>query len=218
MTNVELARFNMVEQQIRPWDVLDYQILDLLQSTPRETFVPDSYKDVAYADVEIPIGDGEMMLAPKHVARMMQAVNPHQLDTVLEVGTGTGYATALLAKACRHVYSVDINDELSAIAAKNLANQGIDNVTLETGCAANGWDKNGPYDVTIITGALPELPESFKQSMQRGGRLVAIVGTAPVMQACLWIRTGADEWQVETLFETEIKTLANTQSGKKFVF
>lgn len=218
MTNVELARFNMVEQQVRPWDVLDPQVLDLMESTPREAFVPDPYKKVAYADVEIPIGKGEVMLAPKHVGRMLQALDIQENDTALEVGTGTGYITALLAKSCRQVYSVEVDSELSKTAASNLAAQGISNVTLETGCAANGWAEHGPYDVTIICGALPSLPESFKQSMQRGGRLVAITGNGPVMQAILWVRTGADEWQEEHLFETEIKTLSNTKTRKEFVF
>ena len=183
MTNVELARFNMVEQQVRPWDVLDPQVLDLIQTTPREAYVPDSHKNIAYADVEIPIGNGEVMLSPKHAARMLQALDVQANDIALEVGTGTGYITALLAQTCRHVFSVDLDGELSTTAASNLAAQDIRNITLETGCAASGWNKDGPYDVTIITGALPELPQSFKDSMQRGGRLIAIIGTAPVMEA-----------------------------------
>jgi len=218
MTNVELARFNMVEQQVRPWDVLDPKILDLLESTPRENFVPDNYKNLAYADIEVPIGNGEVMLAPKHAARMLQALDITPNDTALEVGTGTGYITALLAQCCLKVYSVEIDPELSATAKQNLATLEIDNVTLETGCAVNGWDKSAPYDVTIITGSLPELPESFKQSMQRGGRLVAILGRGPVMQCVLLIRTGANEWQEEILFETDIKPLSNTKSAAQFVF
>jgi protein-L-isoaspartate(D-aspartate) O-methyltransferase len=219
MTNVELARFNMVEQQVRPWDVLDPQVLELMESTPREAFVPQGYENVAYADIEIPIGHGETMLAPKYVGRMLQALNLHKSDVALEVGCGTGYVTALLAKACREVISVDIHADLVESARQNLRALDLnDNVMLETGDAANGWDAQHPYDVIIVTGSLPVLPETFQNSLNRGGRMVAVVGTAPVMEAILLTRTGTQEWRRETLFETNIKALANSTKPQRFVF
>ncbi len=218
MTNVELARFNMVEQQVRPWDVLDPQVLDLMESLPREAFVPAGYENVAYADIDIPIGHGEVMLAPKYVGRMLQALGIHEGDVALEVGCGTGYATALLARVCRQVFSVDIHQDFVDTTAANLKAQGIDNVTLETGDAAQGWDAHRPYDVIFISGSSPVLPEAFQESLNRGGRLVAFVGDSPVMQAILITRTGENEWQTEILFETEIKALENSTKPQRFVF
>ena len=218
MTNVELARFNMVEQQIRPWDVLDTQILDLMEAMPREAFVPTGYENVAYADIDIPIAHGETMLAPKYVGRMLQALGIHESDVALEVGCGTGYVTALLGTACREVFSVDIHQDLVNTTAANLKTQGIDNVTLETGDAAQGWDAHQPYDVIFISGSSPVLPEAFQKSLNRGGRMVAIIGDGPVMQATLITRTAIDEWREERLFETEIKPLVNAAKPDRFVF
>ncbi len=218
MMNVEQARFNMVEQQIRPWDVLDFKVLDLLQLTPREAFVPKGYEELAFADMEIPLDHDEIMLAPKMVARMMQAANIHESDVVFEVGTGTGYGTALLAKAAREVESVDIHPDFIETAKRNLAAQGIDNVSLDSRDAAQGVGSDKLYDVIIITGSLPSLPESFQQSLQRGGRLVAVVGTAPVMETVLITRAGDNEWNQETLFETEIPALRNVETVKRFTF
>lgn len=218
MTNVELARFNMVEQQVRPWDVLDPQVLDLMESTPRETFVPAGYEDVAYADVDIPIGHGEFMLAPKYVGRLLQALDISDGDIALEVGCGTGYVTAMLSKVCRQVFSVDIHQDFVDTTANNLKTQGIENVTLETGDAAHGWDAHRPYDAIFISGSIPVLPENFQNSLNRGGRLVAFVGDSPVMEAILITRTGENEWRTETLFETEIKPLENATKPQRFVF
>ena len=218
MTSVELARFNMVEQQVRPWDVLDAQILDLLQAMPREAFVPNGYENVAYADIDIPIAHGEVMLAPKYVGRMLQALNLHETDIALEVGCGTGYATALLGKACREVFSIDIHQDFVDTTAANLKTQGIANVNLECGDAAQGWDAHGPYDVIFVSGSSPILPEAFQKSLNRGGRLVAIIGDGPVMQATLITRSAIDEWREERLFETEIKPLVNAAKPNRFVF
>lgn len=218
MTNVELARFNMVEQQVRPWDVLDTQILDLMEAMPREAFVPTGYENVAYADIDIPIAHGEVMLAPKYVGRMLQALDPHETDIALEVGCGTGYVTALLGKACRDVYSVDIHQDFVDTTAANLKAQDINNVALETGDAALSWDAHGPYDIIFISGSSPILPESFQKSLNRGGRLVAIVGNGPVMQATLITRTAIDEWRTELLFETVTKPLVNAAKPNRFVF
>ena len=218
MTNVELARFNMVEQQVRPWDVLDPQVLDLMESMPREAFVPKGYQNVAYADINIPIGHGEVMLAPKYVGRMLQALNIEDGDVALEVGCGTGYVTALLGKVCREVYSVDIHQDLVDIAASNLNSQNINNITLEVGDAAQGWNAHAPYDVIFISGSLPVLPDTFQKSLNRGGRMVAIIGDAPVMEAVLITRMGENEWRQEGLFETNIKPLVNSTKPQRFVF
>ncbi len=218
MTSVELARFNMVEQQVRPWDVLDTQILDLLQAMPREAFVPNGYENVAYADIDIPIAHGEVMLAPKYVGRMLQALDLHETDIALEVGCGTGYVTALLAKACRDIFSIDIHQDFVDTTAANLKTQGIDNVTLECGDAAQGWDAHGPYDAIFISGSSPVLAEAFKKSLNRGGRLVAIIGDGPVMQATLITRTAVGEWRTELLFETVTKPLVNAAKPNRFVF
>ena len=218
MLNVEQARFNMIEQQVRPWDVLDPKALDLMEAMPREAFVPAGYEGLAYADIEVPLGNGESMLAPKYVGRMLQAVDIHANDVALEVGTGSGYLTALLAKGCREVFSVDIDPDMTLTAKKNLSSQGIDNATLETGDAAQGWDTHAPYDIIIITGSQPVLPDTFEKALNRGGRLVAIVGEAPVMEAVLITRTSDTEWSREVLFETDIKSLVNAHQPRNFTF
>ena len=218
MLNIKQARFNMIEQQVRPWDVLDPQTLGLMEALPREAFVPQDYRNISYADTEIPLGHGELMLAPRMVGRMLQTLNLSKTDIALEVGTGSGYLTALLGKSCRQVYSVDIHDDISAQAKQNLSAQGIDNVTLETGDAAQGWDAHKPYDAIVITGSLPVLPESFQKSLHNGGRLVAVVGDAPIMEAVLITRTGENEWSRESLFETELKPLARAIQPERFTF
>lgn len=218
MNDITLARFNMIEQQIRPWDVLDQRVLDLIQATPREAFVPPCFQGLAFADTEIPLGHGETMLAPKIVGRMLQALNIHSSDTILEIGTGSGYVTALLARAGRHVYSIDIHSDFTQTAAMALNAQGIHNITLETGDAARGWPLHQPYDVILLTGSLPMLPTVFQQSLQRGGRLLAVVGDAPVMEAVLITRTGDNEWSRESLFETSIKPLVNAPQPSRFTF
>ena len=218
MLNIEQARFNMIEQQIRPWEVLDPKILQLMATVPREAFVPAGYEGLAYADTEIPLGQGQVMLSPKVVGRMLQAADIDPLDIALEVGTGSGYLTALLAHGCRQVFSIDINANNSAQAGRNLEGQGIKNVTLEVGDAACGWDRSAPYDVIIINGSLPVLPETFQNSLNRGGRLVAVVGQAPVMEAILITRTSDTEWCRESLFETCIPALVGATQRQQFTF
>jgi protein-L-isoaspartate(D-aspartate) O-methyltransferase len=215
---LKAARFNMIEQQIRPWDVLDQGVLDLIAELPREDFVPEAYRSLAYADTAIPLGHGQVMMHPKIEARLLQALDLHATDTVLEIGTGSAYLTALLARATHHVYSVDIIPQFKQQAAEKLAVQGIDNVTLEAGDAARGWPKHGLYDVIAITGSLPELPAAFLQSMNRGGRLFAVLGTAPIMEAMLIRRVGDSEWSRESLFETELPRLINAPATARFVF
>jgi protein-L-isoaspartate(D-aspartate) O-methyltransferase len=214
----ERARFNMVEQQIRTWEVLDQRVLDLLFKVRREDFVPENYRTLAFADLEIPIGHGERMLQPKLEARMVQELAISENDRILEVGTGSGYMTALLASTGGHVFSVDFVAEFTRTAAEKLAAHGIRNVTLETGDAARGWDKHGPYDAIVLTGSVPILPDSFKASLKPGGRLLAVVGEAPVMEAQLITAVSNGAYSTTGLFETCIASLQNAVTPERFVF
>ena len=220
--DIEHARFNMVEQQIRTWEVLDQQVLDLLFAVRREDFVAPQYRSLAFVDMEIPLADnaptGERMLAPKLEARMLQELAVKPTDRILEVGTGSGYMTALLAKRGAHVTSVEINPAYSAVAATRLSAHGIANVTLEVGDAARGWSKHAPYDVIVLTGSVPVLADEFQQSLKPGGRLLAIVGEAPAMQARLTTCAGGGAYDSVSLFETCIAALRNAPQPERFVF
>lgn len=216
--NFERARFNMVEQQIRTWEVLDERILALVGRMPREDFVPPAYRKLAFVDMNIPLSHGQVMMAPKVEARMLQTleVDPH--DTVLEIGTGSGYVTALLAALSKHVHSVEILPELHTEAGAKLAAHGIRNATLELGDAASGWVQHAPYDVIAVTGSLPLLPEQLRQQLKIGGRLFAIVGKSPAMEARLIRRIETDSWAETSLFETDLPPLLNARAPDKFVF
>jgi len=214
----ERARFNMVEQQIRPWEVLDPQVLELLFRVRREDYVPEAYRALAFADLEIPLGHGETMLAPKLEARLVQELEIRESDRILEVGTGSGYMTALFASLASHVYSVEIIPEFSAAAAARLREHRISNVTLEAGDAARGWDRHAPYDAIVLTGSVPILPASFQKSLSPGGRLIAVVGEPPVMQAQLVTCVSSGVYNTIGLFETCIAPLRNALQPNKFVF
>ena len=216
--NLEETRSIMVVQQIRPWYVLDDSVLDMLYKIKREDFVPSENRSLAFVDMEIPLGHGQIMLAPKVEARILQELKITKSDKILEVGSGSGYMTALLAEKGNHVYSVEILPELKSLAEKNLKGYNIQNVTLEQGDAAQGWTKHAPYDVIALTGSTPVLPEVFKQSLNIGGRLFAIVGEDPVMEALLITRTGLTEFTTRNLFETSITPLMNAQQPEKFLF
>lgn len=216
--DVERARFNMIEQQIRTWEVLDQMVLDLLARVKREEFVPPQYRSLAFVDMEIPIGHGAKMLAPRMEARLVQELALKPSDRVLEVGTGTGYTTALLASLGGHVYSVDIVPEFTQSAAAKLSAHGISNVTLESGDAARGWERHGPYDAIALTGSVPVLPEAFPKSLSPGGRLFVIVGEPPVMEARLVTCVTPGAWNTIGLFETCIAPLRNAPQPERFVF
>lgn len=211
------ARFNMIEQQIRTWEVLDPVVLNLLQQVPREDFVPARYMGLAFADLEIPIGFGQVMLSPKLEARMLQALQLSKNDLVLEIGTGNGYMTALLAKLSKEVHSVELEPDLSSAAAQRLVAHGISNIILEVGDAARGWGNN-KYDVIVLTGSIPELPTLFEQQLNTGGRLLAVVGDAPVMEAVLVTCVSPGVYRRETLFETCIPPLENAAQPERFHF
>lgn len=215
--NLEQARHNMVVQQIRPWDVVDGQVLDLMMRTPREDFVPPQYRNVAFTDTDLPIGHGQVMMPPRLEARMLQALAVQPDESVLEVGTGSGYVTALLAQLARHVYSVEIVPELRQAAERRLAARGLNNVTLDKGDAAAGWPRRGSYDVIAVTGSLPELSPELQQGLNVGGRLFVVVGEGPAMEAWLVTRLGENEWARESLFETALPPLQNARRTAHFV-
>ena len=221
-TDIEHARYNMVEQQIRTWEVLDQNVLDLLFAVRREEFVPPQYRSLAFVDMEIPLAGhsvaGQSMLAPKLEARMLQELAIKPTDRVLEVGTGSGYMTALLARRGAHVTSVEIVPEFRTAAAGKLAAHGMSNITLEEGDAAHGWHKSAPYDVIVLTGSVPVLADEFRLSLKPGGRLLAVVGEAPVMVARLITRAAGGAWNSVGLFETCIAPLRNAPQPERFVF
>lgn len=216
--NIELARHNMIEQQIRPWGVLDQTVLDLVMRSPREEFVAPEQRNLAFVDMELPIGHGERMMCPRVEARMLQALRVKPADRVLEVGTGSGFVTLLLARLGAHVTSLEIHEELALAAGKRLAAHGVENVAIIVADAAGGWGTNQPYDVIAITGSLPQLPEPFKQELQIGGRLFVVIGEGPVMEARLITRLNANEWREEVLFETWLAPLQNSAVKPPFRF
>ena len=216
--NIEQARFNMIEQQIRPWDVLDPDVLELLHVVKRENFVPAAHKALAFVDAEIPLPGGESMLMPKIEARLLQDVNLKKHENVLEIGTGSGYMAALLAHKGRHVTTVEISSELKALAERNLADNGVTNAKVELGNGAQGWPNGAPYDVIVVSGSLPVLPESLLQQLKVGGRLAVIIGQAPAMKAQLITRTGEAGYDTRTLFETSVKPLASATTPSAFQF
>ena len=216
--NFEQARFNMVEQQIRPWEVLDQDVLDLLYAVPREDFVPPSCRNLAFVDMEIPIGEGERMWPPKMEARVLQELALKRSDRVLEVGTGSGYLTALLAHRAAQVYSVEIKASLAAFGQANIARHGVDNVTLEVGDGARGYAKWGPYDVVVLTGSTPLLPRAVLDSLAPGGRAFAVVGEAPAMTAKIVTCTAPGEFRSAELFEILLAPLAHCERPSRFTF
>ena len=216
--DIEQARFNMVEQQIRPWEVLDQDVLDLLYVVPREDFVPPAHRALAFTDMEIPIGEGERMWAPKIEARVMQELALRKVDRVLEVGTGSGYLTALLAHRAAHVHSVEIRPALAAFGKANLERHGIDNVTLEVGDAARGWSPHAPYDVVVLTGSTPVLPQSWLAQLAPGARLFAVIGDAHMMTAKIVHCSAPGAFRTVELFETVLAPLLNAEQPARFRF
>ena len=216
--NLDQARANMVEQQIRTWEVLDQDVLDLLYLVPREDFVPQQYRALAFSDLEVPIGEGERMWQPKIEARVLQELAPKKPDRVLEVGTGSGYLTALLAHRAAHVHSVEIRPTLAAFGRANLERHGADNVTLETGDAARGWPTRAPYDVIALTGSTPVLPRPLLEQLAPGGRLFAVVGDGPVMVARLMTCSAPGAYRSVELFDTVLAPLVNAEQPPRFRF
>ncbi|MHB8345601.1 MAG: protein-L-isoaspartate O-methyltransferase family protein [Acidiferrobacterales bacterium] len=216
--NVNVARKNMVESQVRTWEVLDPRVLELLSSAPREDFVPEQYRGLAYADMSLPLGRGQVMMSPRMEARLLQALEIGRSDRILEIGTGSGYMTWLLAALGGQVYSVEIIPQFKMSAAAKLAAHGATNVTLDIGDGAHRWNRHQPYDAILLTGSLPVLADAFRNSLAIGGRLVAVVGKPPAMEAVLIRRTGPESFSRDSLFETVLAPLLNADEPEKFVF
>jgi len=216
--DIEQARFNMVEQQIRPWDVLNPHVLDLLFKLRREDFVPEARRALAFVDMEIPLGHGESMWTPKLEARVLQELALQSTDRVLEIGTGSGYFAALLAAQAAEVVSVDICGDFTASAAGKLRAHGIANVHLHTADASRDWPDDAGFDAIVLTGSTPILSDAFRRRLRVGGRLFAITGSVPVMQAQLVTCTAPGAFRIVTLFETCVAPLVNAPHPAAFVF
>ena len=218
MNALEQARFNMVEQQIRPWQVLDPAVLHTLQHIAREIFVPSAYQALAYTDTEIPLGHGQTMVAPRIDARLMNDVALKPSDKVLEIGTGSGYLTALLADRSHHVVSLEINPELHAQAKANLQSAGITNADLRMADGSAGASDAGPFDAIVLGGSVFEVPQTLLDQLKVGGRLIAIVGDEPVMQATFYTRISASVWDHRVLWDTAAPRLLGFTQPSRFHF
>ena len=216
--NLEQARHNMVEQQIRTWEVLDQDVLDLLYAVPREEFVPSAYRNIAFSDLEIPLGEGERMWPPKLEARVLQELAVQRSERVLEVGTGSGYLTALLAHRAAQVYTVEIRPALAEFGRANLARHGRNNVVADVGDGALGYPSWAPYDVIVLTGSTPLVPQTLLDSLAPGGRLFAVVGDAPAMAARIFTCVAPGAIRTMDLFETVVAPLANCAQPSRFTF
>lgn len=217
-SEIEQARFNMIEQQIRTWDVLDQTVLDVMNTVPREQFVPENCRALAFADTSIPLGHDQVMMAPKLEGRLLQALAIKPDDKVLEIGTGSGYLTACLASLGRHVTSIDIMPDFTTAASAKLEALGISNVTLETADAAEGIGNDQRYDVIAVTGSLPLLQQQFQKNLEVGGRLFIITGSLPIMEANLITRVDENNWSGECLLETCIPPLLHATRPQAFIF
>jgi len=216
--NFDQARFNMVEQQIRPWEVLDNRVLSLLETIHREDFVPVRYRKLAFADIAVPLECGQVMMRPKIEARMLQALELADDETALEIGTGSGFVTACLAALAKRVVSVEIFAELQAEAAEKLKDKHISNVELFEGDVMKGWQPEQAHDVVVVTGSIPEVSEQFKGWVNPGGRMFVITGKSPAMEARLLRRLDVTNWSEESLFETDLPRLVNSEPPPAFEF
>ena len=215
--DTDFARQQMVDQQVRAWDVLHPDVLQVLKNIPREQFVPTGYEALAFADTEIPIGHGQFMMTPTLEGRLLQALKPTSSDKVLEIGTGSGFLAACLARLSDSVTSVDIHDDFLAAAKVNLEDSGIGNVTLLSMDAMQELPDE-KFDVVAITGSIEDFDPRFVDALNPGGRLFVVVGTGPAMDARLVTRTGDNDWQSESLFETVLAPLVNGSKPPQFLF
>lgn len=216
-TRTEAARRQMIDQQVRAWDVLDARVLDTFAAVPREKFVPEAYRGVAFADAPIPIGHGQFMLPPALEGRILQALAPVRGERALEIGTGSGYFAACLAHLTGSVDSIEIHADLAAGAARALGEQGIARVTVETGDAL-ARDFAAGYELVAVTGSLPLPASRLERALVVGGRLFAVIGTGPAMEARLVTRTGEESWLSEALFETRVEPLVQRAAPSRFRF
>ncbi|MGN7876273.1 protein-L-isoaspartate O-methyltransferase family protein [Roseateles sp. 22389] len=216
--NFEQARFNMIEQQIRPWDVLDPSVLALLAVVKREDFVPAAYRNVAFTDVELPLANGQKMLPPRVEARWMQELQIERHEKVLEIGTGSGYMAALLGHKAQQVFSVEKDAALGGAARDALRRNGVLNVTVVEGDGVKGLPGEAPFDVILLSGSVPQAPQALLDQLKIGGRMGVIVGDEPAMSARIITRTGEREFTTKNLFETVVQRLDGFDTGSHFTF
>lgn len=216
--NIEQARFNMIEQQIRPWDVHAPEILEMLNTLHREDFVPESQRALAFVDMEVPLPGGQVMLAPKYEARVMQELKVQKNEKVLEIGTGSGYMAALLAHQAQRVISLEIKPELAEFARGNLQRAGIHNVEVRVADGARTVQADGPFDVIVLSGSVAEVPPALLDQLKVGGRLFAIVGHEPVMRAQYITRSGDKTFETKTPWDTIAPRLQNFPEPSRFHF
>lgn len=218
MSDFATARFNMIEQQVRTWDVLDPQVLASLSNMPREDFVPASYRGLAFADIEIPLADGQQMLSPKMEGRFLQALQLQETDKVLLVGAGSGYLAALMSRHCATISALEISPVLCESASKNLQQHGIRNVQVILADGHAGDETNAPYDAIVFTASSPVEPEGVRRQLSIGGRMLIVLGQAPVMQATLVQRLAEHSYKQDVLFETCLPEMQNAQQAPRFRF
>lgn len=216
--DIELARSNMIEQQIRTWDVLDLDVLELLGELHREEFIPEEYQDMAFTDMRIPIGHDQTTMTPKVEARLLQSLKLTPDDTVLEVGTGCGYLTALLAKTAKHVKSIDIYQDFITSASDKLMKSGLSNFDLDCVDVYNLLDDSNKYDVVVLTASLPEFDERFLNLLNEKGRMFAIIGESPAMEACILTKQADTYSKQESIFETNLPALIGSPIKEEFEF
>ena len=216
--DTQKARFNMIEQQIRPWNVLDGDVLELLSSLNRHEFVPAAHRSLAYADLEIPLPGGQCMLAPRLEARLLQDLAVQKTENVLEIGAGSGFMAALLAARARNVLSLEINPELVELARANLKKAGVGNAEVRQADGAKGGAKDGPFDVILLSGSVAQIPHDLLNQLKIGGRLAAIVGDEPVMQATIITRTSATDFRTTTPWDANAPRLQGFAQPSRFQF
>jgi len=214
--NIEQARFNMIEQQIRPWDVLDPSVLSLLAAVRREDFVPQAYRGMAFMDIELPLGNGRIEPAPRVEARFVQDLNLSKHDTVLQIGVGTGYITALLAHKAQRVTALDAQADLVATARTNLRNAGINNAEVIHDAGANGLPGQAPFDAILLTGSVAVVPQALLDQLKEGGRLLAIVGHEPIMHATLFTRVANGQFTRQELVDINAPRLEGFAEPSQF--
>ena len=216
--NFEQARFNMVEQQVRTWEVLDGRVLELLETTHREDFVPVRYRKMAFTDMAIPLDHDQTMMKPVVEGRLLQALELKPDETVLEIGTGSGFITACLAQLAKRVVTVDIHEQFSKEAEAKLKEKDIHNVEFESGDVMTGWQPEQAHDVLVVTGSVQDIPDHFRGWVNPNGRMFVVCGDAPAMEAKLLTKLNATEWREESLFETDLARLINAEKAPEFEF
>ena len=219
--NTELARFNMIEQQIRPWEVLDASVLSLLSVVRREDFVPPLHRAMAFVDMQVPLGAGQSMLEPKVEARLLQELQLKRYEKVLEIGAGSGFMAALLAHRAMQVHTLECRPALAAMARENLRLAGVVNATVvevDAAAGARGLPNEGPFDAIVLSGSVASVPQALLLQLKPGGRLVAVVGSEPIMRACLYTRAGDAAWAQAELFDTVAPRLEGFAEPPRFHF